>query len=186
MEKKKYTYSGYERDVNPAGKNLRQMFPTVNKTVQSLYENHPKFSVVISQFYRNGNDTIGVHSDDEKNIRENTCIASVSFGAERYFSIYEKLPGNKRKLVKKILLENGSMFIMGPGFQKLYSHAITKSAKITTGRQNFTFRCYTDDSLEVKTDESVSVESDEDSSEDSENKVELMKTYLTMNLRIVR
>ena len=46
-----------------------------------------KFNSVLGNLYRNGSDSMGLHSDDEKELGSDPVIVSVSFGAERKFKI---------------------------------------------------------------------------------------------------
>ena len=54
------------------------------------------FNSVLANYYRDGKDSMGWHSDDEKELGPNPTIASISFGSERnlYF---------RNKISKKII-----------------------------------------------------------------------------------
>jgi len=91
---------------------------------------------VLVNLYRNGNDYIGYHSDDEKDLDANYPIISLSFGAERAFRLKHKVTG---KIHEKVL-KNNSCIMMKPPCQRLYKHSVPKSKKIKTPRINLTFR----------------------------------------------
>lgn len=98
-----------------------------------------EYNFVVLNYYRNGLDNIGPHSDKESDHAfENGIIASVSLGAERDFVLQNIRTKNKKKIVK---LENGSLLTMGGKCQKTYKHSIPKRTKIKSGRINLTFRC---------------------------------------------
>jgi alkylated DNA repair dioxygenase AlkB len=79
---------------------------------------------------------MGWHSDNEKEIKPNSSIASVSIGIERKFSFKNKLS----KETIAVQLENGSLLEMKGAIQKHWLHALPKSKKITQPRINLTFR----------------------------------------------
>ena len=55
-----------------------------------------KFNSVLINFYRDGNDSNGWHSDDEKELGQNPIIASLSFGANRRFVMKHKRDNSKK------------------------------------------------------------------------------------------
>ncbi len=95
------------------------------------------FTSVLLNKYRDGKDSNGWHADNEKELGRNPTIASVSFGAERFF--YLKHNENKN-LTQKILLEHGSLLIMKGTTQHFWKHQIAKTAKPIGERINLTFR----------------------------------------------
>jgi len=99
-----------------------------------------KFNVCLLNYYEDGNQRIGWHSDREE-IGRTTPIASISLGASREFQIRAK-EGLERT---SILLKSGSLTIMENICQMKYVHCIPKMANVTEGRINLTFRCKTAD-----------------------------------------
>lgn len=96
-----------------------------------------KFNGVLLNMYRNGSDSMGWHSDNEKELGEAPLIAALSLGATRNLKVRNRLT---KKSVIDIPLEHNSLLIMKSGFQELYEHSIPKSTKISTNRINLTFR----------------------------------------------
>ncbi|HVW13264.1 MAG TPA: alpha-ketoglutarate-dependent dioxygenase AlkB [Mucilaginibacter sp.] len=96
-----------------------------------------RFNSVLLNFYRNGNDSMGWHSDDEPELGRNPVIASINFGEARRFDLRSRAD-NKRK--EHIVLENGSILVMRGDLQHRWQHAIAKSAKVKGPRINLTFR----------------------------------------------
>jgi len=94
------------------------------------------FTSVLLNFYRDGRDSNGWHSDNEKELGNNPVIASVSFGAQRVF----RLRHNSEPIKQNILLEHGSLLLMKGTTQHFWKHQIPKTAKPIGPRINLTFR----------------------------------------------
>lgn len=76
------------------------------------------------------------HTDNEKNLKENGSIASVSLGAERKFCFKHKEIQQK----VEILLQNGSLLEMKGTTQKYWLHRLPPTKKVQLPRINLTFR----------------------------------------------
>lgn len=96
------------------------------------------FTSVLLNYYRDGKDSMGWHSDDEKELGQNPVIGSVSFGESRVFQMRHKI----RKEIKRvdIPLTNGSILLMRGVTQHFWQHQIPKSSKQLQSRINLTFR----------------------------------------------
>lgn len=94
------------------------------------------FNSCLLNLYHHGGEGMGWHSDDEKALGGNPCIASVSFGAERKFSLKHKSTSQAFSLI----LESGSLLVMKDTTQAHWLHSIPKTKKITTPRISLTFR----------------------------------------------
>ena len=94
------------------------------------------FNAVLANFYRNGEDSMGWHSDNESELEEAACIASMSFGAERKF----KFKHNKSKTTITLNLEHGSLLLMQGTIQQHWQHQLPAMAKVEAPRINLTFR----------------------------------------------
>ena len=94
------------------------------------------FNAVLVNYYRDGEDHVGWHADDEAELGERPLIASLSFGAARRFDFKAKNGSDSGD----ILLQSGTLLIMQPAFQHNYLHRIPKSAAVINGRINLTFR----------------------------------------------
>jgi len=95
-----------------------------------------KYNACLLNLYHNGEEAMGWHSDNEKEIVANSSIASLSIGASRKFSFKHKVT----KETISIQLENGSLLEMKGTIQSHWLHALPKSKKITESRINLTFR----------------------------------------------
>ena len=106
--------------------------------LKSIVEEHSseKFNSCLLNLYHTGDEGMTWHSDDEKSLVENACIASLSFGATRKFSFKHK----ETKFVVEQLLENGSLLLMKGTTQICWKHAMQKTKKVRFPRINLTFR----------------------------------------------
>ncbi len=94
------------------------------------------FNSCLLNLYHNGEEGMSWHCDEEKDLKRNGAIASVSFGAERKFAFKHKTGKEKVSLI----LENGSLLVMKGTTQTYWLHSLPPSKKIKTPRVNLTFR----------------------------------------------
>lgn len=97
------------------------------------------FNFVLANFYRDGNDSMGWHSDDETVLGQSPVIASLSFGATRRFTFRERTRSNAPRRVE-IALEHGSLLVMSGDSQHRWQHALPRSRRVLGERINLTFR----------------------------------------------
>lgn len=95
------------------------------------------FNSVLLNYYRDGNDSVAWHSDNEAVLGKRPVIASVSFGQVRSFDIRHKKDHQEKYAVR---LESGSLMIMKGDLQVNWDHRIAKSAYPMKERVNLTFR----------------------------------------------
>ncbi|WP_368482958.1 alpha-ketoglutarate-dependent dioxygenase AlkB [Thalassotalea sp. PP2-459] len=95
-----------------------------------------EFNSVLVNCYRNHQDSVSWHSDDEPELGEMPVIASLSLGAERFFHLKHKF----KPLSHKFKLPSGSLLIMKGNTQKYWQHAVLKSRIYAPMRINLTFR----------------------------------------------
>jgi alkylated DNA repair dioxygenase AlkB len=94
------------------------------------------FNSCLLNLYHHGKESMGWHSDNERELVPNGTIASVSFGAERKFMFRH----NEKKNKLTLMLESGSILLMKGSIQTHWKHQLPAMAKITTPRINLTFR----------------------------------------------
>ncbi len=128
-----YTYSGITRLAIGWTKELLQLKTYVENIINE------DFNTCLLNLYNDGTEGMSWHSDNEKDLKQNGVIASVSFGAERYFSLKHKMTKEKHR----ILLEHGSLLTMNGQTQNHWLHSIPKTALVSTKRINLTFRTIT-------------------------------------------
>lgn len=105
-----------------------------------LFTNN-KYNFVLINRYDNGNNYIGFHSDDERNLDKSSGIVGVSFGAEREFQLVPKnfVPVNIPSKIS-LILHHGSIIHIGDPTNTFWKHSIPKSSKIKQIRISLTFR----------------------------------------------
>jgi alkylated DNA repair dioxygenase AlkB len=128
-----YVYSGTSHEPRPWTADLLD----VREVAQALTGH--RYNSVLLNLYRDGNDGMGWHADDEPELGRDPAIASVSLGATRRF----KLRHRKRKLVTTLDLDHGSLLSMAGPTQHHYVHAVPKTSRPVGERINLTFRFVT-------------------------------------------
>ena len=97
-----------------------------------------RFNGVLLNYYRDGFDSVGWHSDDEQEFGLDPIIASVSFGATREFVLKHRFKDDVKPV--KCQLTHGSLLVMGKGTQTHWKHQLPKRKRVTEPRINLTFR----------------------------------------------
>ncbi|HNC58789.1 MAG TPA: alpha-ketoglutarate-dependent dioxygenase AlkB [Leptospiraceae bacterium] len=131
---KEYRYSGLVNLPKKLPENIEWVSYLVNKFC--LLHFFVDFNSVLLNYYRNGNDSISWHSDDETSLGTNPFVASISLGHPRLF----KLRNKETKIVTDLCLEDGSLLFMGNNSQTLFEHCVPKTKNFCGERINLTFR----------------------------------------------
>ena len=125
-----YTYSGKKLKRHNWNETLIEIKGEIEKITSF------KFNSVLANLYRDENDSMGLHSDDEKELGINPVIASLSLGESR--DLYFKHKNIKKSL--NIPQKNGQLIVMHGETQKYWKHEIKKTKKLKKPRINLTFR----------------------------------------------
>ena len=125
-----YTYSGKKLKRHNWNETLIEIKGEIEKITSF------KFNSVLANLYRDENDSMGLHSDDEKELGINPVIASLSLGESR--DLYFKHKNIKKSL--NIPQKNGQLIVMHGETQKYWKHEIKKTKKFKKPRINLTFR----------------------------------------------
>ncbi len=125
-----YTYSGKKLQRH----NWNNLLLEIKEKIENITSF--KFNSVLANLYRDGNDSMGLHSDDEKELGKKPVIASLSLGESR--DIYFKHKNKKLNLV--IPQVSGQLILMHGKTQEHWKHEIKKTKKIKKPRINLTFR----------------------------------------------
>ena len=128
---KPYTYSGLTLQPNAWNKGLLFIKDKVDKVAKV------QFNSVLMNWYRDGEDHMGWHKDDERELGKNPIIGSVNFGATRRFKL-RRADNHKEKL--ELPLKHGSFLLMRGQIQHFWQHGVPKELKIKELRFNLTFR----------------------------------------------
>jgi alkylated DNA repair dioxygenase AlkB len=127
-----YSYSGIRLHPLPWTDLLRE----VKRRIEDCTE--ATFNSVFLNLYRNHNDSMGFHSDDERELGLEPTIASLTFGATRLFVLKHKKDASISTV--KIPLEAGSVLLMKGKTQHFWKHGILKQREPCGPRVNLTFR----------------------------------------------
>jgi alkylated DNA repair dioxygenase AlkB len=140
ITKRKVAWYGNEAYSYTYSKKTKQALPWTDelKTLKGLVERRTetKFNSCLLNLYHSGDEGMSWHSDDEKDLEENSAIASLSLGAERKFSFRHK----QSKETVALMLEQGSLLVMKDTTQTHWHHQLPKTKKISEPRINLTFR----------------------------------------------
>ncbi|MEZ4296470.1 MAG: alpha-ketoglutarate-dependent dioxygenase AlkB [Polyangiaceae bacterium] len=97
------------------------------------------FNSALANLYRDGRDSMGMHSDAEKELGREPVIASLSLGATRRFQL--RYSGKKKGVAGvDLALPGGSLLVMRGTTQHFWRHGVPKESKPTGARVNLTFR----------------------------------------------
>lgn len=96
-----------------------------------------QFNSVLINYYRDGQDHMSYHADDELELGPAPTIASLSFGETRSFQLKHKYNKDKKVVIP---IPNGSLVVMKGELQQFWVHKIAKTAKKIGPRVNLTFR----------------------------------------------
>lgn len=129
---KTYRYSGlvneplpWTAELSAVRKNLERYCGTV-------------FNSVLLNLYRDGEDSMGWHSDDEPELGVDPVIASLSLGGSRRFLFKHRR--HKPTSTHAFTLEHGSLLVMREGVQRDWRHSVPKTRRPVSARINLTFR----------------------------------------------
>jgi alkylated DNA repair dioxygenase AlkB len=128
---KPYTYSGITLNPLPWTDELLLIKGKIE------VEAKVKFSSVLINRYRDGQDYVGWHTDAEKELGKNPIIGSVNFGATRNFQL-RRIDDHKEKF--EVELKHGTFLVMGGATQHFWQHQVPKTALKIGERLNLTFR----------------------------------------------
>ena len=127
-----YRYSGIRLEPLPWTPLLLEL----RRRIESLCG--CEFNSVLLNYYRDGNDGMGMHSDDERELGPQPAIASLSLGETRDFVMRHRHRDDLDTL--KLPLPAGSLLLMQGDTQRNWRHGIRKLRRSCGPRLNLTFR----------------------------------------------
>jgi alkylated DNA repair dioxygenase AlkB len=132
-----YSYSGITLTPLPWTETLLGL----KNKVESLVEH--EFNSVLLNYYRNNQDSMGMHCDDEAELGRQPVIASLSLGDQRTFLLKHKYRKDLKTI--KLPLPSGSLLLMRGDTQSNWRHGINKEKQACGARINLTFRSVIND-----------------------------------------
>ena len=127
-----YRYSGIRLEPAPWTPLLQQL----RQRIELLTGR--QFNSVLLNYYRDQNDAMGMHSDDERELGPRPAIASLSLGGKRDFVLKHRTRRDLASL--RLPLESGSLLLMQGETQKYWRHGINRLKRNCEPRLNLTFR----------------------------------------------
>ena len=127
-----YAYSGIVHDPLPWPAVVANLRDRLGEKLGTA------FNSVLANRYRDGRDSMGWHSDDERELGPAPVIASLSFGAKRRFLLRHR--ARKDALTHDLTLDHGSLLVMKGKTQRHWKHSVPKAARCRGERVNLTFR----------------------------------------------
>ncbi len=128
---KSYTYSGITMNPSPWTPRLLDLKATVEAVAGVA------FNSVLLNLYRDGNDSMGWHSDDEPELGPNPVIGSLSLGGTRRLVLRHRF---EKGLKHQLELTSGSFLLMRGTTQHYWQHQVPKTKRPVLPRINLTFR----------------------------------------------
>lgn len=110
----------------------------LRESVQAL--TGASFNAVLANLYRDGQDSVGWHADDEPDLGPAPLIASLSLGATRRFCIRSKGAREGAADSLELALPSASLLVMDPPFQRDFEHSVPAEPMRVASRLNLTFR----------------------------------------------
>ena len=98
------------------------------------------FNSVLANYYRNGDDSMGMHSDNEPELTKDGVIASATFGAPRDFDFKHINHSQQQPCRYRLCLQHGSLLVMAGQTQTFWQHGLPKRRRCVLPRVNLTFR----------------------------------------------
>ena len=130
-----YQYSGHKRQTIPWSNTVLSIKHHIEQQL-SVSGINATFNSCLLNYYPSGEDGMGYHADNEKELGTQPVIASLSLGATRKFVFKHKKTQDKVALYP----ESGQLIVMRGDTQRFWNHSIPKTKMVTTGRISLTFR----------------------------------------------
>jgi alkylated DNA repair dioxygenase AlkB len=125
-----YNYSGLTYEYQP----MHSLLLPLCARLQATLGFEPNSCLI--NYYKDGRDKMGFHSDEIDNLEAGTQIIIISLGVDRKLSFRSTGDYSQRL---QYLLTHGSLLYMSQRTQEFWSHAI-KRANVLDGRISLTFR----------------------------------------------
>ena len=127
-----YRYSGAVHQ----GEGWPDWFLPLLKLVSS--QSAAPFNGCLFNLYRDGQDRMGWHADDEPEIDASFPIASLSLGSSRDLQFRHRFSNSRCD----VTLADGDLLLMDPDCQKLWMHGLPVRKRVKQPRLNLTFRVF--------------------------------------------
>ena len=127
-----YRYSGQTLEPRP-------FTPTAEKLLaRACARTQVEFNHVLVNRYRSGDDSMGLHADDEPELGRDPVVAIVSLGTTRRLLVRPRRKSDRAR--HDVDLSHGALLVMGGSCQRHYVHGIPRQAGAQDERISLTFR----------------------------------------------
>ena len=96
------------------------------------------FNHVLANRYRSGDDSMGLHSDDEPELGPDPLVAIASLGTARRLVVKPRRKQDRDR--HELSLGHGALLVMGGTCQRHYVHGVPRQSGIHGERISLTFR----------------------------------------------
>ena len=125
-----YTYAG----VKKTGFSWTDKLLEIKQKIERM--TGANYNACLLNLYHEGEEGMGWHQDNEKEMVTGSSIASLSFGAARKFA-FKHATTNERLDIE---LAHGSLLEMKGAIQQFWYHSLPKTKRVKQMRINLTFR----------------------------------------------
>lgn len=126
-----YRYSGLAHRARGWPRSLSPLLEQLTRLTQR------RPNGVLANLYRDGDDAMGWHSDDEAELGPAPWILSYSLGAQRELAFR---PIGSSRQSRTIVLHHDELLVMAPTVQRHFQHALPRRRRVREPRLNLTFR----------------------------------------------
>ncbi|XP_054709048.1 uncharacterized protein LOC129218749 [Uloborus diversus] len=102
---------------------------------EAEYASGEHYNYALLNYYPDGSSGIGNHRDNEPSLQSSSSIATISLGATRTINFYRQ-----NCLCTNLSLTHGSLYIMHPPTNQLFTHGIRPKLHVKHPRISVTFR----------------------------------------------
>ena len=127
----RYRYSGLVHE----GRGWPPALATLRQRLADLTGRDP--NGVLANLYRDGDDTMGWHRDNEPELGPTPWVLSYNLGAARDFAF--RRHGEHRQC-HTLTLHHDDLLVMSPETQHHFEHALPRRRRVKAPRLNLTFR----------------------------------------------
>jgi alkylated DNA repair dioxygenase AlkB len=127
-----YRYSGQTLEPRRFTPGLRALLTRVRDRTSAPF-NH-----VLANRYRSGDDSMGLHADDEPELGDDPTVAIVTLGVARRLVVRPRLQGARGR--HDLDLGHGSLLVMCGACQRHYVHGVPRQPGLEGERISLTFR----------------------------------------------
>mmetsp|Transcript_31655 Transcript_31655/g.38238 ORF Transcript_31655/g.38238 Transcript_31655/m.38238 type:complete len:370 (-) Transcript_31655:95-1204(-) len=141
-----YQYSGVVQQGHPIKDPILQRALAIAQAEAADFT----YNGILVNWYEGGEQYMGAHSDDERDLVKKAPIFSFSLGAPRLFRVHSKtskskdclLIGPEKLKTLDTWMNDGDLIVMGGNMQEEFKHSVPKGKSYAGRRINLTVRAF--------------------------------------------